>query len=213
MQRWLAQELVLLGLDDAGRVRASNPQFDFALAGAVLLDLTMAGRIGVQDGRLVVTDPQPLGDAVHDEALVAIGGRRGPAKQWVRRLSKGLRRQLVDQLVAGGTLRAEPGRAWGLFRAIRHPVADPAVVAGLQQQVRAAVNRGSQSEPHTAALCALVRAAGLERRLFPDQPMREVRRRLDEVGAGGVATDAVQAAIREVRAAMVASVTASSAGS
>lgn len=57
----LAHELALLGYDDAGVNRLGRPTLDYGLAGALLLELTLAGRVEVADDRLVVTDPTPSG--------------------------------------------------------------------------------------------------------------------------------------------------------
>jgi hypothetical protein len=213
MQRRLAQELLLLGVDNAGRIRGRYPRYDLSLAGAVLLDLALADRIDVQGGRLVVKDSHGVGDAVLDEAVTAIGARNLRVKQWVRRLRKGLRGRLVDQLVASGVLHAEPGRAFGVFPVTRHPVAAPAAVAGLHQRLRAAFDANGPIEPHSAALCGLIRTAGLDRRLFPERSIQDVRRRLDQISLDHYVMDAVRAAIRDIRVAMVAGASAGGAGS
>src|SRR5437762_3234799 len=98
--RRLAPELVLLGLNPDGRVVGRAPGFDFALAGAVLLDLVLAERIDVVDKRVMVLDATPLGDPVLDDAVAAVAtGRPRRAKDWVRRLFPDVpRRQLRARL-------------------------------------------------------------------------------------------------------------------
>src|SRR6266550_3233548 len=93
----LAQELVLLGLDDAGRVAGRNPGFDFALA----------GKIDVVDKRVVPLDRERTGDAVLDEAVgsIVLSRRRRRAKDWIPRLARGLRKRLLAQLVRAGAAR------------------------------------------------------------------------------------------------------------
>jgi hypothetical protein len=61
-------------------------------------------------------------------------------------------------------------------------------------------------------LCSLLASAGLDRRLFPDLPRRELRRRLDEIAQGNWASAAVRQAVRDVQAATAAAVTAAVAG-
>jgi hypothetical protein len=203
--RPLAQELVLLGLDPAGRVRGGNPGFDFALAGSVLLDLALAERIDVVDKRVVVRDRARSGDLVLDGAVEVIAqGRRRRAKDWIPRLSKRLRKQVLVQLVRGGLIRMRPVRVMWIFPAVRYPVTDPAVVSRLRERVDAAVRGSGPVEPRTAALCAVIGPAGLGRRLFPDLPRKELRRRLDEISRGNWASEAVRAAVREVEAATIA---------
>ena len=73
----LAENLLLLVTDDAsGRLRVPADQLDPALAGAILVELTMMGRVDLsgegsagKPGRLIVSDSSPAGDEVLDEAL------------------------------------------------------------------------------------------------------------------------------------------------
>ena len=71
-KRPLVQELMLLGLDDDGRVVGRNPAFDYALAGAVLLELALAERIDVADKRVVPLRGASLREPVLDDALTAV---------------------------------------------------------------------------------------------------------------------------------------------
>ncbi|WP_343444225.1 GOLPH3/VPS74 family protein [Micromonospora schwarzwaldensis] len=87
----LTDELVLLAYDDAGANRLGRPHLDYGLAGAVLLELALAGRVEVADKRLVVTDPSPTGVPLLDEALATVGdGRPRKPKDWIGKLAKGL---------------------------------------------------------------------------------------------------------------------------
>ena len=211
--RRLARELLLLGLDDAGRVAGRNPGFDFALAGAVLLDLALAEKIDVVDKRVVPLDRERTGDAVLDEAVggIVLSRRRRRAKDWIPRLARGVRKRLLAQLVRQGAARIETVHVLRIFPSVRYPVTAPDLVAELRRRVDAAVRGGGQPDPRTAALCSLLAPAGLDRRLFPDLPRRELRRRLDEIAQGNWASAAVRAAVRDVQAAMAATVAAAAA--
>ena len=69
-----SEEMLLLLLDDKGREFADIPMlsFKYALAGAVLMDLTMDGRIDTDENRLFVTDPTSLDDELLDPTLARI---------------------------------------------------------------------------------------------------------------------------------------------
>ena len=63
----IAEDLLLLATDDGtGKSEISTMQLDPALAGAVLMELVVAGRVDLQgEGRkaeVVVIDDTPLGD-------------------------------------------------------------------------------------------------------------------------------------------------------
>lgn len=73
----IAEDLLLLLTDDrTGRLAGSGTEVDVALGGALLVELTMEGRVEVtEDGgmlrrnRVTVRDAAPTGDEVLDEAL------------------------------------------------------------------------------------------------------------------------------------------------
>lgn len=211
--RPLVQELMLLGLDEDGRVTGRNPGFDYALAGAVLLELALAGRIDVADKRVVPHAGAPLREPVLDDALSAIGrDRRRRAKDWIPRLSRSLRKRVLADLVRGGLTGMQVTHVLKVFPSARYPVTDAAELPALRADVEAAVRGGTTPEPRVAALCSLIGPAGLGRRLFPDLPRRELRRRLDEISNDNWASEAVRAAVREVQAATAAVVAVVAAG-
>ena len=66
-----AEEIMLLLLDDKGGRFADVPalSLEYALAGAVLMDLTLEFRIDTDPERLFVIDPAPLEDDLLDPTL------------------------------------------------------------------------------------------------------------------------------------------------
>ncbi|MEU4566044.1 GPP34 family phosphoprotein [Micromonospora sp. NPDC023956] len=205
----LAHELALLAYDDEGVDRVGTPNLGYGLAGAVLLDLTLAGRIEVADDRVVVVDPSPLGQPTLDAALTRIGAeakRRRP-KDWITRLSGDLRGPVLDELVEAGVLRREAGRVLGLFPRTRFPSTtgvEPAAEASARQRMHLAVATDGPVPARTAALVSLTRAVGLDRKLFRDLPKDQVKRRLKEIGEGSWASAATRRAVEETQAALIA---------
>ncbi len=198
---------MLLALDDeSGRIRGGRPDLDYALAGAVLLDLALDGRVTLDGKRVAPGDRGLTGHPILDDALGRIAGeRRRAAKAWVPVLSRGLRRRLLERLVLTGTLATERVRVLWVLPAIRyHYPYPPGRLSGgaaLARRVTAAVDGVGAPDPRTAALCGLVREAALERRLFPDRPRRRVRRRLDEIAPDHWAIAATRGAIKAAKAA------------
>jgi len=125
----LAEQLLLLFLDDEkGHERASWGG-DPGLAGALLLDLTRLEAIADQDGKLVAADAQvdhPVLAAAH--AAIGADEKRRDAKGWVDRLPselKPLKERIAGGLVERGVLSEQRRKVLGLFKTTRFPEADP----------------------------------------------------------------------------------------
>lgn len=207
----LPDELLLLALDDERGTRAHATELEPGLAGAVLLDLALRGRLDVDGKTLRVVDPAPTGDAVLDAALEAIARETRPrsAKHWVSKLQKGVRQQVSDRLVAAGTLRRDEHKVLWVFPVTRLPAENPAPEAAVRARLDDAVLRGITPDERTAALAALVHATGLGRTVFPDADRRALKARLTELSEGQWAAEAVRRVVQEAAAAMTAVITAS----
>lgn len=57
----LTQELMLIALDEESGKRSKTDTIDYGLAGAALIELTLAGRVDVVAKKLRVVDSTPLG--------------------------------------------------------------------------------------------------------------------------------------------------------
>jgi Golgi phosphoprotein 3 (GPP34) len=210
----LAEELVLLAYDDEGRSQLSGTNLDLGLGGALLLELALAGRVDVVDKRVVVADPAPVGHPLVDGALdrIRAEGKSRKPKDWVSKLSKHSRPAVLRQLVAAGTLESEEDKVLLVFSRTRYPSAhgvEPPAETEARQRMRAAVTGTADPDARTAALCALVAAVGLDRKVFPHLPRKQVKERLKRIGEGAWAATAVKKAIEEVQAAITVAVVAS----
>jgi hypothetical protein len=213
----IADELLLLGYDDAGEPAVGQPALGYALSGAVLVELALSGRIGIADNRVDVLRQEPTGDAIVDAALVRIGadGKRRRPNDWIGRLTDGLREQLLERQIEAGVLRREEGKVLWVFPRTTYPTVDgatPAAEVATKRRLSAALDGDAGTEPRTAALCGLVAAAGLERHAFPGRPAKDVRRRLKEIADGDWASAAVKHAIDDVHGAIIVASTAATTG-
>jgi hypothetical protein len=217
----LAEEFLLLAYDESGAPLTDGTRLDNGLGGALLLELALAGRVDVEDKRVVVVSDAPTGDALIDQALAAIVADK-PRKPgyWVSKLAKQARPQVLDKLVADGVLTVEKDRVLWVFPRTLYPPATgelPAAEAAARESLRAAVLGAGPVEPRVAALCALVAATELDRKVFSDLDQKLVKARLKEIGEGSWAAAAVRRTIEEIQAAVlvaiIASTTAATAGS
>jgi hypothetical protein len=211
----LPEEFTLLAYDDDGTPVTDGTHLDNGLGGALLLELVLAGRVGIQDKRVIVVDASPTGDPLVDEALGRIAGDERGRKpgHWVSKFAGQTRPKVLDTLVRQGVLTVEKDKVLGVFPRKKYPAAhgaQPVAEAQARQRMQAAVLGTGPVEPRTAALCALVAATGLDRKVFADLDRKQVKARLKEIGEGAWAADAVQKTIEEVQAAVMVAIVAAS---
>ena len=216
----LAEDLLQLMLDDrSGAPSTDATTLDYGLAGAVLVELSLAERIEIGEaGRwhratVTVLDPSPTGDDVLDHALAEIAAKPVNAQRLVTRLAKGLRRQLLDRLVQHQVLREEHGRLLGVFPTRRWPSTDPRSEQALRRRLRDVLVGGARPDPGTAALICVLSSMDQAHKVLADldKPARQqVKRRAAELADGDWASHAVRAAIRASQDATTAAIVAAS---
>lgn len=145
----LAEELLLLALEDeSGKVTpAASASLEYGLAGAVLMDLVIGGRLGVEDDSLAVVDGAPTGDGVLDGALARIEASRKPrdAQHWVGKLGgDGLKEPLLAGLVERGVLSQEERMVLWIIPLTRYPPQDSVPEQGTRGR---SVTRCSAARP------------------------------------------------------------------
>ena len=214
----IAEDLLLLITDNAsGKPVVGSTELENGLAGAVLLELALAGRVDVEEGRgpvranrLLVVDPAPTGDQVLDAGLRSIAAKPGRKPESVLGgLRKGLRPRLYQRLATQGILRAQEGRVLGLFPTSRWPAADSRHEDALRRDLHAALVVGVQPSERTAAVISLLHAIRAVHKVVGEREDRKrVKARAKEISDGAWAAAAVRKAVDAVNAATMAAITA-----
>lgn len=207
----LAEELLLIAYDDeTGKANAGSTELDCGLAGAVVLELALAGRLDVIDGKVVVVDASATGEPINDSVLQRIAGERRARKPewWVGKLHSKVRDGVLARLTERGVLRLEQHKVLGLFPVRRYPAADSARENAARTRLDMVVVKGVEPDTRTAALASLLDACGLAKRMFPDIGRRELKARMKQINEGQWAGAAVRKAIQSIHAAVAASTVA-----
>jgi len=202
----IAEEILLLAFgEDDGRQLLSAIQLDPAVAGALLAELALHERITVQDKKVRLIDTSPVGDEELDAVLarIAESPREHKPAWWVQRVqSAKLRTRLLHRLAAAGVLAEERGRVFGIFRTTRWPELDGSVEAAVRERVAGALG-GGEPDPRTAVLIAVMHAAKLDRKAFPDADKERVK----EIASGTWEAEAVAQTIAAINAGISIAVT------
>lgn len=226
MTTLIAEDLLLLLLeDDSGKLTHAT-YLDVGIGGALLVELALAGTVEVVKGSGLwarskvhpVMGPPPPGDPMLAQAMALVSEKDRTAQDLVGRLGKHRRDALLDRLEGKGILQRQEDKVMGLFPRKRWPTVDSSHEADVRRQLGDALVRGVRPEERTAALVALLSALGLAHKVVDREglPAGEVKKRAKSLADGDWAAkavkDAVAAAQAAVTAAMVATTTAATSG-
>jgi len=208
---FLHEEVLLLALDDEKGTTEFGSTWQQGVAGAVVAELLLAGRVAPTDEkhpRLEVRDPTPLGEPLLDEILAEMAAREKPRKgsDWVQRLANRgkLKERVAAGLVQKRVLREEAGKILWIFDTVHYPERDGRpereVISRLR---RAIVGNERDVDPRTMVLVALADAAGLLKSIFGKQLLRDRKERLKAIREGEAAGKMTREAIEAVQAAVM----------
>jgi hypothetical protein len=158
---------------------------DYGLAGALLAELSLAQRVAIVDGKVITTNSAPTGEMLRADGLgrMALAGAGRAPRDWVLRLSKDVRQNVVGRLVQRGLIERQPGRYLGVLPRLGYAAVSgrtSPLLTGVLNRVRGAVTGTERPDATTTALCALIDALGWGRPALPDLPEPMVDHRLAE---------------------------------
>lgn len=204
---------------EKGRLVVSRQFFRYGLAGAILLDLLLDGRLGMENGRIIPRPGNTPSDPVKSEVIQMITESVRPrrAGYWVRRLAfryNGYLNQMRAGLAGKRLLKIEESRLLGIIPWRRSFLTESYTRTNLIRQLKndILVYRGDAGE--SSALAGLVEACRMRRILSTDrEELKMIRSQVKKILKDSPVSDAVAQTIRQVQAAIIASVTASIAAS
>ncbi|WP_432560230.1 GOLPH3/VPS74 family protein [Granulicoccus sp. GXG6511] len=185
----LAEDLALLLLhDETGWLRGQHA--DIALAGAVLTELAIRGRIrltekgerDVRPNRVTVVDDSATDDPLLDEALARLAARRARFQQTSVQLLRGRAKPaILDRLVDRGVLERREVKLLGLIPLKTYPMRDHTYEDGLRRRLFTVLVRDEEPTVRDACLIALLSAMGLAAKTIAEDvstvDKRAIRRR------------------------------------
>jgi Golgi phosphoprotein 3 (GPP34) len=208
MELILAEQVLLLALDDEKGKDSTSWGMDPGLSAALLLDLARLGLVEAVDGKVRALEGDEPGHPLLRDAHAAMlePDRERGAKQWVDTLPKRLK-PLKDRLAGGLVERAvlseERSKRFGLFTSTRYPEADPAAERELRARMHEVLVTGREPTEPEALLAGLLEPLGLVDGVVGKPERKQARKRAKEIGESGVAGTAVRDAVREVQAAVI----------
>ncbi len=180
--RLLADEFFLLAHDDAtGKSRLHPTVSGIGLAGALLGEQILFGRVDVREGWIVVVDRYDLPDALAQAVLDRLAAQQQPqtVRTWLRSLAETAHDDVAMRLAADGVVTRAKSR-WPV-RGERWVPADMSRAAWPAARLRMLLAKSESMTTPDVALAGLAVACGLGAQLLWDTPP-EARQYLDYLG-------------------------------
>lgn len=216
-QLTFTEEIVLLALDDKTGAQLPLPvtALGYGLAGAVLADLAVAGKIDTDAKQLTVLDPSPTGDPLLDPWLELIAADKTvhPVAYWLQVLfdrAREIEQPALDRLIERGILKRQDKKILWVIGLRRYPTVDGHERTEVRTRLGQLILGDDLPDPRDAILISLLRGSRLTDRIFsgPEFAARDQRlatlAKMDLVGRE--VASATTEAITTLSAAMNASV-------
>lgn len=219
METLIAEDLLLLLLDDDNGKLTLTSYPQTVLGGALLVELAIARCVEVEEktslwrSAKVRATGEPPADPVLRTAYDVVAAKPRTAQDLVDRLGKGVKEQLATRLAGRGILERRDDRVLGIFPRTRWPAADSSHEREVRQRLEAVLVQGVEPDERTGALVALLSAIDKPHKVVDHRGVSagQVRKRAKTVAEGDWAAKAVREAIAASTAAVTAAVAASTA--
>ena len=176
----LLEEFLLLTLEDEGGQFDTVPEIFLTcgVAGAILMDLSLRGRIDSDLTSVWVVDSTPTGDAVLDQVLSQVAAEPTPlsAAAWLRKLSltaPGNRQAAIERLCERGILhKNQDGFTW-VLKARRYPVLQGGELVEAKRRLMNLIFTTEIPTPHDSALMSLAASCHVFERILTPGALKE----------------------------------------
>ncbi len=203
----VAEEMLLLVLDDKSGTFITEPDINinYALAGAVLADLALKGRIEADPDKLFVLDAKPTGDAVQDAVLERISeaDEVQDTAYWVAEIGQRgeeVREHLLSRLVDRGILKRVDEKVLWVFETRRYPTIDGREEREVKKRILDTLLSEGTPGPEDAVIISLADSCNLFRQILGDRELENLRGRIEAIADSDAIGLAVGETIRQVRA-------------
>lgn len=219
MERSVAELFVILALNpEKGRISIDSVHFSYSLTGAILMDYLAGEEFRVENKR-VIPSLKINEDAIHTLFAERImkSTRNRKISYWVMKLTRKSRfifSEMTKSLEKQRIIQIEQKRFLNIFPYKRYWFLNKSIREKLIEEIRDILVRGKQPDKKAIMLLGIIEASRAYRQVSKDRAeARELRRKNTELLKGDIMSQEISQAIKEVQAAIVASVTAATAAS
>ena len=210
MLRFVEEIILLLLRDDDGRfIQIPTWSMDYAIAGAVLMDLAMENRIDTDLENLILIDATPTGDDILDPVLSDIaGGGNHDIRYWVEHVSRSgpsIRESTLGRLVEKGILENQDDRFLWVFRSRRYPSVDGTAEREVKLRILSVLFSDEIPDPRDQMIICLADACSIFPRMLSRQEHANAADRIAQVSKLDLIGQSMSQAIHDIQVSVAVS--------
>lgn len=212
----LAEEIYLMALDDEQGVLKPLPAeaLNYALAGALLMELALENRVDPDLSELNVISPEPTGDPLLDDTLAEIrqSSAPKPVSFWLKHFagqSGSIEERVLARLIQKKILKQENRKILWVFETRRYPMIDNREVKEVRARLRDLITSNEIPDARDIVLISLCNACRLLHDMFPEKEYEKLRPRIENLARLDLIGQEISRAIREIEQAMTAAMLSS----
>lgn len=212
----LPEKVFILAINDRSNKITSSAQYAirFVLAGALLSDLTITGKIQLLKNKLTLINTDPGGIALFDETIAMIAAEKKPRKlkHWIERLStKQIEKQVAARLDERHVIQIEKKHFLWVIPYEVYPEIDASAKYWIKQQLRGIVLAGAKAEPADIILLSLLKGSGLLSLVFTRDERKQASSVVNTLVKNEVFGETVAEVLADIETTMITAVTAATA--
>ncbi len=204
-----AEELFLLALDDArGMIKPlSASAFDYALAGAVLMELAVRNCIDTDEKTLRLICAASTGDRLLDDALADISQQPEPqpSAYWLKHFadqSQRIQERVLTRLIDKQILKQVNRRILWVFEVRRYPLQDDREIKEVRARLHDLLLTDEIPDAREVVLISLGKACRLLDDLFAPAELERAQARMATLARLDLIGQEMAASIREIERTM-----------
>ena len=207
----IVEKILLLLLDDEKGTLPPVPQLTlhFVLAGAVLMELAMRGKIDTDDENILVVDKSATGEEFLDStlALIASNTEKREINFWINKIADDgaeLTELGFNRLVEREVLEVNEKRYFWIVKTQTYPIVDNSAERRVKLRIMNILYGDVAPEQKDIVIICLMDACDMFRTILGPTELSKVRARIDEVAQLDEIGQITTKLVRDIQVALVA---------
>ena len=200
----IIDQLTLLALDDdKGSFVAESNAYAYALAGALIMELALRGRIDLNAKKVLIKDRTKTNDNVIDRYfdIILKSTKEKSLKSWIQQIgnkASKIKLDTVDKLIENRILSKKEHKFLWVFTYNNYPMENPRPENKLRKRLYDVVVNGHRPEIKDIMLLNLIQSCGLGVEVFGKAQAKTFKKKIETINQYDHMAGAISKSVKEI---------------